>query len=123
RSRAGRASGPPRVASERPPGQRSASTPPPSQRPRPSSPVVAAARPRPVASPSEPPTTRNPSSAAPRLPDAVSATLQQLPAVPEALAVTPVPEPAPAASEARKTPAAPTAAAWSKLLDDQGTAG
>ena len=55
----------------------------------------------------------------------VSAALQQVPSVPDALALTPVPEPEPsAASEApRKVPAAPTNAAWSKLLDDQGTAG
>ena len=124
RARASRTSGPPRIASERPPSRFiSSAPPPPSQRPRVGAPTVASMRPKPPGVASEP--AMRPASSSPsRNPDLVSATLQQVPAVPEALALTPVPEPEPSSAESpRNVPAAPTNAAWSKLLDDQGTAG
>jgi HD-like signal output (HDOD) protein len=124
RARAARTSGPPRIASERPPTRRLPSAPPPSQRPRP--PVVASVRPRLPANPSEPPTLRPVSAAPPRSPDSVAATLLQVPAVPDAEPLRssiPVSDSSPSAEPARNAPAAPVNAAWSKLLDDQGTAG
>jgi HD-like signal output (HDOD) protein len=125
RARAARASGPPRITSDRPASRRMPSAPPPSQRPR--APVVASVRPRPPASPSEPPTLRPDNASPPRSQDSVAATLLQVPAVPDIEPVrssAPVSsEPSPSAEPARNAPAAPANAAWSKLLDDLGSAG
>jgi hypothetical protein len=129
RVRAARSSGPPRIASDRPPSRRIPSAPPPSQRPRATTPPVATVRPKVPAALSEPPTLRPTAAAAPpRAPDSVAATLLQMPGVPEVPSVVssappPEPESAAASEPARQVPAAPTNAAWSKLLDDQGTAG
>jgi HD-like signal output (HDOD) protein len=127
RARAARSSGPPRITSERPPGRRIPSVAPSSQRPRSFTPAPASARPKAPASPSEPPTLRPAQSTTLRSSDAVAATLQQMPAVPDVEPMrssAPVSaEPSPSAEPSRNAPAAPTNAAWSKLLDDQGTAG
>jgi hypothetical protein len=88
--------------------------------------VVASLRPKDAESTREPPTLRPVKSEPQRAPDSVTAALLQLPSVPDmepSRSAVSESEPAPSAEPARNVPAAPMNAAWSKLLDDQGTAG